>query len=259
VPILRRPDGCRLHYELHGDPAREVLLLLEGMGGDIPGWRRNIPRLATELRVIAYDFRGNGESDPPQGPVTMDVLVEDTVALLDHLRVDQAHLYGQSLGGMVAQELALGHPERVRSLILGCTHPGLAHAVRRRGRAPKDRPWEFLYSERFLREHPRQVEADLRSGIPQPAGARLHQWQAVQAFDAYDRLPGLRVPTLILHGTEDRMIHPANARLMAERIPGARLVLLEGAGHVYHAERPEASDAEVLRFVRSVRQGSGRS
>ena len=81
------------------------------MGGDIPGWRRNIPVLARELRVIAYDFRGNGNSDEPSGPVTMATFVEDTLALLDALSVDRAHVYGQSFGGMVAQELAIAHPD----------------------------------------------------------------------------------------------------------------------------------------------------
>src|SRR5436190_12442780 len=107
MAIVRRPDGCRLHYELHGDPDREPLILLEGLGGDIPGWRRNIPTLAEELFVIAYDFRGNGRSDAPDQPMSMATFVEDTAALLDELGLDSAHLYGQSLGGMAAQELAL--------------------------------------------------------------------------------------------------------------------------------------------------------
>jgi 3-oxoadipate enol-lactonase len=249
VPFLRRPDGCRLFYEIHGSRPGAPLLLLEGLGGDIAGWRRNIPRLSQAVRVVAYDFRGNGRSDSPEGRVTMATFVDDTLGLLDHLGEERAHLYGQSFGGMVAQELALTHPDRVRSLILACTHPGVRHALPVRATVPKDRPWEALYSERYLREHPDRVAEDLEAGTPQDPGAARRQWDAMQGFDAYDRLPGLRAPTLVLHGSEDRTIHPDNARLLADRIPGASLVLLSGAGHVYHAEQPEAADRAVLEFL----------
>jgi 3-oxoadipate enol-lactonase len=253
VPVVRRPDGCRLYYEVHGSQPGAPLVLLEGLGGDIGGWRRNIPRLAGTVRVVAYDFRGNGRSDPPDGPVTMATFVDDTVALLDHLGIARAHLYGQSFGGMVAQELALTAADRVRSLILACTHPGRRHAVLVRARVPKERPWEALYSERFLRDHADEVAEDLRMSTPQSPRAVRRQWEAMQEFDSFDRLPSVRVPTLVLHGTEDRTIHPDNARTLADRIPGARLVLLDGAGHVYHAEQPEAADRAVLEFVASVR------
>jgi 3-oxoadipate enol-lactonase len=250
VAFYRRPDGCRLYHEVHGQG--EPLLLLDGLGGDIPGWRRNIPRLAEELRVVAYDFRGNGRSDPPRGPVTMGTFVDDTMGLLDHLGIGSAHVYGQSFGGMVAQELALDHPTRVRSLILAATHPGRRHAVPVEGRVPKDRPWLALYSPGFAESHPDHVEEDLRAGTLQDPGAARRQWEAMQDFDAWARLPGLRVPTLVLHGTEDRTISAENARLLAERIPGAELHLLEGAGHVYHAEQPEEADAAVLEFIGSL-------
>jgi pimeloyl-ACP methyl ester carboxylesterase len=250
VPFLERPDGCRLYLEVHG--RGEPLVLLEGLGGDIAGWRRNIPRLAAELRVIAFDHRGNGRSVAPDEPMTMATFVEDAVALLDHLGVERAHLYGQSFGGMVAQEVALTSPDRVRSLILACTHPGFRHAVPVRATVPKDRPWEALYSERFLREDPEEVAEDQRLGTPQAPRMARRQWEAMQGFDAFELLPSLRLPTLILHGTEDRTVHPDNARILAERIAGARLVLLEGAGHVYHTEQPEAADSAVMEFVRSV-------
>lgn len=251
-PSLERPDGTKLHHETHGDPEHPPVILLEGMGGDIPGWRRNIPHLASRLFVVAYDFRGNGGSEMRDEPVTMATFVDDTVALLDTLGASPAHVYGQSFGGMVAQEMVLTHPGSVRSLILGCTHAGHAHMVASTQRAPKDRPWELLYAPGFPEAQPEHVADDLRSGSPQRAFARKRQWEVIQDWDSWERLPDIQAPTLVLHGSEDRMIHPDNARMLAERIPGGRLALIEGAGHVYHSERAEEADRLVLEFVEEV-------
>jgi pimeloyl-ACP methyl ester carboxylesterase len=252
VPSFQRPDRCRLHYEIHG--RGEPLVLLEGLGGDIPGWRRNIPTLSAELLVVAYDFRGNGRSDKPDERMTMQTFVDDTVGLLDHLGIGSAHFYGQSFGGMVAQELALSHSNRVRALVLACTHAGLRTAVRVAEKVPKDRPWLALYSPEFAVEHPDHVADDLRVGRqnPQPPHAARRQREAMQDFDAYDRLEDIVAPTLVLHGAADRVIHPDNARMLAERIPNARLVLLAGAGHVYHSEQSEAADRAVLDFIKEL-------
>jgi pimeloyl-ACP methyl ester carboxylesterase len=253
VPYLERPDGCRLFYVLHGPVDGGVLVLLEGMGGDIPGWRRNVPRLAERRRVVAFDFRGNGRSDAPDAPLSMATLVDDTVGLLDHLGVDRAHLYGMSMGGMVAIESALSHAERVRSLVLAATHAGPARASvpARRRSVPKDRPYLALYSRRFAAEHPDHVAEDILVGSQQrqSASAGRRQWEAVQAWDAWDRLGDIRVPALVLHGTEDDIVDVANARRLAAAISGAELVLLEGAGHLYHSEQPEAADRAVNAFL----------
>ena len=251
MPLLRRPDGCSLNYEVHG--SGPALVLLEGMGGDIPGWRRNIPTLAGDLSVIAYDLRGNGRSDEPLGPCTMTTFVDDTVALMDALAIDRAHIYGQSFGGMVAQEMAITRPHRVATLILACTHPGPAHAIAvDRAKVPKGEPWRALYAPGFPDRHPDHVADDLRSGAtqpPHPIGGR-RQREAMQGWSAFERLERIETPTLVLHGSEDMVVAPENARLLASRIPGAELHILEGAGHVYHSEQPERADAAVLDFIR---------
>jgi pimeloyl-ACP methyl ester carboxylesterase len=254
MPFYASQDGYRLYYEVHGDPSSEPLLLLEGMGGDIPGWGRHLNALARELRIISYDLRGNGRSDKPDERVTMKTFVDDTEGLLDHVRLRSAHVYGQSFGGMIAQELALAGSDRVRSLILAATHPGVRHVVRPRSKAPKDRPWLALYSPAFVRDQPERLAEHRRvaRSNPQPSHAARRQWEAMQGFEVYDRLPNIRVPTLVLHGTDDLTVDPENARLLASRIPGARLALLEGAGHVYHWERPEEASRVVLEFVREV-------
>ncbi len=252
MALLTRPDGCRLWFETHGDPSTPTLVLLEGLGGDIPGWRRNIPVLAAACFVVAYDHRGNGRSDDPPGPCTMATFVEDACAVLDEVGVTAAHVYGQSFGGMVAIELALTRPERIRTLILAATHAGPAQEVcAERANVPKGEPWRALYSPAFPETHPDHVADDLAvaaSGVQHTSGER-RQWEAIQGFDAYDRLGGIRVPTLVLHGTEDRLVSPGNATRLAGEIPGAELQWLDGAGHLYHSEQAAAADAAVLGFI----------
>lgn len=251
MALLTRPDGCRLNVEDYGDSGAPALLLLEGLGGDLHGWRRNIPTLATVCHVIAFDHRGNGRSDDPPEPADMATFVEDAIAVLDDREIDRVHVYGMSFGGMVALETALTHPSRVRTLILAATHAGTAHAVAAEG-APfsKSEPWRVLYSPGFPEAHPEHVREDLDGGarLQHKSGER-RQWEAMQGWDAFDRLDQVSVPTLVLHGTEDRLIAPQNARILAERIPGAELHLLQGTGHLYHSEQPAAADATVLDFI----------
>jgi pimeloyl-ACP methyl ester carboxylesterase len=123
---------------------------------------------------------------------------------------------------------------------------------------PKDRPYLALYSEAFAREHPEHVLEDVRVGArrPQAPSAGRRQWEAMRAWSSFERLGQIRCPVLVLHGTQDRVVPVANARVLAERIPGATLVLLEGAGHVYHSEQPIAADTAVLRFLASVDRGA---
>jgi 3-oxoadipate enol-lactonase len=253
VPFLARPDGCRIHYELAGDPDAPPLMILEGVADAVDGWRRNVPTFSAELRVAVIDQRGNGASDEPPGPCAMATFVDDAVAVMDAIGWPRAHVYGQSFGGMVAQELALTEPELVRTLILGCTTAGAEHVVEvEEAKVSKGEPWRSWYAPDYPDAHPDEVAEDLRIAAARPdhpEGAR-RQWEAMVSWDAYDRLPSIRIPTLVLHGSEDRVIAPANAEVLARRIPGAELVWIEGAGHVYNWEQPARADAAVLGFLR---------
>jgi 3-oxoadipate enol-lactonase len=252
MPWYERPDGCRLYYERFGPDRGPPLILLEGLGGDIPGWRRNTPHFAERYQVIGYDFRGNGRSDKPHGPVVLATLAEDTIGLLDHLGVESAHAYGMSMGGMVGIEMAVSHPDRIRSLVLGATHGGRRRStpVGLPGKVPKGRPYLALYAEGFARDHPDHVAEDLQVGSqnPQPLHASRRLWEAVEGWDAWDRLAQIAAPTLVIHGTHDRLVSAENARRLAQAIPDAELVLLEGAGHVFHSEQAEVADAAVIAF-----------
>jgi pimeloyl-ACP methyl ester carboxylesterase len=250
VPFVERPDEARLYFEVAGDPRRQPIVLVEGLGGDVVGWRRNIPHLAAELFVVAYDHRGNGRSVANEGPTTMAMYVEDCLAVIDELRLERAHVYGQSFGGAVVLELLLGYPERIRSAILAATHAGARHAVPSPGRAPKGEPWRQRYSPAFAEAHPDLVRQDLElEGRRSRAGER-RQWEALRAWDVFDRLGEVSVPVLVLHGSEDRLTDPGNAWALSERIPGAELAIIEGAGHAYNSEQPERADEIVLDFVR---------
>lgn len=249
MATLRRPGGVRLTYEVAGDPRRAPLVLLGGIGGAIATWRRNVPRLASELFVVALDHRGiGGSGDDPAGSTSMRTYADDVVAILDELRLGRAHLYGHSFGATVALEVALEHEERTRALVLGAARPGDDRAVRVRTRVAKDRPWHQLYSASFVASHPEHVEQDRIAVRRRPGGERL-QLESLRSWAGFGRLGSISAPTLVLHGTQDRLIDPRNAELLAGAIPGAELVRIEGAGHAYHSERPE-SDEIVLDFLR---------
>jgi 3-oxoadipate enol-lactonase len=260
-------NGTRLYYEVYGKG--EPLLLIMGLGASHLGWTAQVPVYAREFRVIVFDSRGTGQSDFPQGvDCTIPLLADDAAALLDALGVDKAHVYGISLGGMIAQEMALRHPDKVRSLVLGATTPGGPHAVGSDAQALRalldqgtvvDRAvtpalLEVLFSPDYLAEHLSdlrevfQRSADYPRTSPEAYGAQL---RAVAGYDTYDRLPDIAAPTLVLHGTDDPLIPAANGRILAERIPEAKLVLFESARHGYYLEKQAEADAAVLDFLRA--------
>jgi pimeloyl-ACP methyl ester carboxylesterase len=247
MPFVDRPDGTRLYVEVAGDPDRDPIVLVAGLGADLSVWRTNLPHLSADLFVVAYDHRGCGRSEPGSGAVTMRTFADDCLAVLDELHVRRAHLYGQSFGGAVVLEFALAHPERARTAVLAATTSGRAHVIASDGRAPKGAPWLQRYAPAFVEAHPDLATAS--SDARSRSGERA-QWEALNAWDADDRLGEVAVPVLVLHGSDDLLVHPDNARRLAERIPGAELAILQGAGHAYAVEQPERADSIVLDFVR---------
>jgi 3-oxoadipate enol-lactonase len=236
------------------------LLLIHGLGYARWGWGPVVEPLARRFRVLTFDNRGIGESEVPPGPYSAAELAADTVSVLDAAEIDRAHVVGTSLGGMIAQELALANPERVDRLVLACTTPGGPSATPMPERtvsliaaaatlAPEIALHRFVENALATDASDELVERIYRLRLehpPDPAG-----WQAQAAvgatFDVLDRLGEIRAPTLILHGTDDGVVDVRNASLLAERIPDARVELFEGAGHLFFWEQPE-------RFVRAVEE-----
>jgi pimeloyl-ACP methyl ester carboxylesterase len=256
-------DGrTHLHWERTG--SGEPVLLIMGLGLSGGAWWRTVPVLARRLQVITFDNRGVGRSRAFSYAYTTDAMADDAATVLDAAGVERAHVYGISLGGMVAQALALRHPGRVRSLVLGATSPGGPRAVRPSGEvtaffrrrlrmAPEEAAWESIpinYGERCRTEHFDRIEEDVAQRLSHPFSEQAYRAQLFAAawHNAYGSLPRIAVPTLVVHGALDRVIPVANARLLAERIPGAQLRILEHAGHLYPTEEPQA-DRAIARFL----------
>jgi pimeloyl-ACP methyl ester carboxylesterase len=263
------PDGrTRLYWEStgQGDP----VLLIMGLGLSGGAWWRTVPVLSRRLRVITFDHRGVGRSSAFSYAYTTEALADDAVSILDDAGLDRVHVYGISLGGMIAQQLALRHPERVRSLVLGATNAGGPRAVRpdaevmtffrrrlgMRAEEAARASVPFNYGPRCRAEHFDRIEEDIAQRLAHPFAERAYRAQAFAAglHNCYGHLPRIDVSTLVVHGRHDRMIPVANAQLIAERIPGADLQILEESGHLYATEEPEVDDA-IAAFLQEAGEG----
>jgi 3-oxoadipate enol-lactonase len=259
VPTARLAD-IELHYEERG--SGRALLLVPGIPAIASDWAPFAERLDGSRRVIAYDNRGSGQSAVTPAPYTCAQLAADAVGLLDLLEIERADVFGMSLGGMIAQELALGWPERVDRLVLGCTHCGLEHAARpdrEAGRAFAMQTDDWAERMRALAPFAFAAGAgpDLlepfvdkkASDVQDPEGYR-GQIEAVLSHDTFDRLPRIDRPTLIITGDGDRVIPAASSEVLHARIPGSRLEVVAGAGHLFFLERPEESVRLLEEFLR---------
>lgn len=224
-------------------------------------WARILPGLTASYRAIFFDNRGMGLSDVPPGPYSIRQMAADAVAVLDAAGVGAAHVVGASMGGMIAQELALRHPGRVLSLALGCTsYSGLFarwphfrflprvkwSRLERLDRERALRP--LLYADTTPEE---RIEEDIQIRVNCNWSSRgfLNQFWAVLRWSSYRRLPRIRVPTLVMHGDQDHLIPLENGQVVASRIRGARFHLLRNAGHVLTTDQPERCIEELLAFL----------
>jgi 3-oxoadipate enol-lactonase len=259
-------DGVRLAYEERG--GGEPLLFVQGLGYDRNGFGPLPTILADDFHVVVFDNRGVGDSDVPEGPYSVTQLATDAIAVLDAAGIGTAHVLGVSLGGFIAQELALAHPERVRKLVLCSTAPGSvppSHPMPQRGvdafarfptmerEAGLRLMVENSLGDHGVRERPELVEDIYRYRLDR--APTLAGWQAQAyagaTFDAYERIPGIAAPTLVIQGSDDTVIDRRNAELLVERIPDARLELVPERGHLVIWEEGEMLAPIVREFLRS--------
>ena len=248
MPTLTR-DGHSIHYETLGDPASPPLLLIMGLALSSRAWDRLPERLSDRFYVIVFDNRGTGRSARRGRAYRMRDLADDAAAVVEALGLPSANVFGISMGGMVAQELALRHPERVRSLALGCTF-----ASWRRSRKPKLRTMlelmllhlgvvspegisRIVVSPGWDQQNPGAAVEWIKRAERTALRFAFAQMLAIARHGTTERLRKLRVPTLILTGDQDRLVPMSNSEELARAIPGAKLQVLRGAGHAFPLEQ----------------------
>lgn len=270
-------DSIELYYEEHG--SGDPLLLIMGLAADSVAWMFQLPEFSKHYRTIVFDNRGVGRSGKPAGPYSIARMADDTAELLDSVGIERAHVVGVSMGGMIAQELALLHPARVRGLVLACTYARPDRGVERQmetslaafggSRGPNGEirvdlsrldPMMFfqhllptVFNQQFIMtELPKLMEVfagALQYGFDM--NAILSQVVATQTHDSVARLAQITAPTLVITGDSDLLIPPACSELLAEKIPGARLTKVPGGSHGFNFETPEVFNKAVLEFLAS--------
>jgi pimeloyl-ACP methyl ester carboxylesterase len=262
-------NGFKMYYEEHG-PSKdeaETFLLIMGFGGHAGAWESVLPTIAANYHVVAFDNRGAGRSEvPDMAAYTGPQMADDAIGLLDHLGIEKAHVWGVSMGGMIAQEVGLRHPQRVITLTLGCTSPGGARHVQSR---PEDQaefmrlgtlpPEEaipaglpLIYSEVFVEANRAQLiergmaNVELRATLE----GRQKQYAGIMQHDTCERLGMLKMPVLIATGTGDRVVNCGNSQVLREAIPNAEYLEYPGFGHCYWDEAPEEVAGAVVDFAR---------
>jgi pimeloyl-ACP methyl ester carboxylesterase len=266
-----------LCYEVLGVSGSPIVLINGYNCAKVDWDPSHLRRMAASHRVIVFDNRGVGQTDKPTEPYTMQGLAADVVGLMDGLSVEMAHVMGLSMGGMIAQHVALEFPERVLSLVLGCTaagEPGGLYPINPSGevlevllapssgdRAKDSRDvWPIIYSHHFIQRNRDYLEGRLQDVLHYPEAppyALMLQMEAMlNTHDTLGRLADIRQPTLVQTGTEDVLVPPGNSRILADRIPNVRLIEYPGAGHGYFDEvEPKAVD-DILAFLASVDAGT---
>jgi 3-oxoadipate enol-lactonase len=258
-------QGTKIYWDEQGHGA--PLLLIMGLGYAAAMWYRARPALAQRYRTIAFDNRGVGLSDVPPGPYSIATMASDAAAVLDAAGVTLAHVFGVSMGGMIAQEFALQYPARTRSLILGCTSPGGPLAVRAEskvidvlfacGMTPeqaREAILPYIYDAATPQEKIAEDTSVRQRWLPTPAGY-MAQLQGILAWESYSRITQITAPTLVIHGKSDALVPPGNGELIARRIPGAKLVLLDHASHLFLTDRTEEANREIVEFLSSYDDG----
>lgn len=256
---LKRSDGAHIWWESHGPKGKQAVVLITGLGYPAAMWWRQLPALTSAHRVILIDNRGAGRTGDVVGaPYTIETMADDVIAVAEAAGVGQVHLAGLSMGGLIAQEVALSRPDLVRSLVLMATHPGVRHATfepaalallrRRRGLTPREAA-ELAIPFNYAATTPREaIEEDWDVRLPlasTPAGY-LAQMRGGAAWSSLERMPDLRPPLLVLHGAQDRLVPPVNGQRLAAAVPGAVHIEIADANHVLTTDQTDEVNGLML-------------
>jgi len=260
-------EGVNIYYEVLGQG--EPLVMIQGFGQYSLQWGQLPNEFAKQYTVILMDNRGTGRSDKPDSPMSIAILADDISKVLDALSIRRANIFGVSMGGLISQRFAINHPERVINLILGCTFPSGAHHIQ----PPSDgmrilfdveylksltpeqitrETFKFLCSEEYINENPEAYKYYHRVTMenPTPGYTYKRQSQAIAQEDTWEGLPGIKVPTMIITGTSDRIVPYKNSELIRERIAGSELVLLQDKRHGFYIEAMDSTKIFTNGFIK---------
>jgi len=238
-------NDIQVYYEVKGKGY--PLVMITGLGGNIDLWDpRLVEGLSKNFKLVMFDNRGTGRTDISSKEYTTKLFADDTAGLMNALGISKAHVLGLSMGGMIAQELAINYPEKVSKMILCSTHCGSSKLVQSSQKVPETpvdpskmsqeeyrKALTNVCTDEFINENPDFVSLMARKRLMHPTSkeAYVRQLNACRKFDTFERLHQIKTPTLVLHGRNDVLIHPENAKVLAEAIPNAKLVYLEKSAH----------------------------
>ena len=272
MPYAKIKD-IELYYEIHGPDDAPPLVLIGGWASYRWIWFRQVPTFKEKYKVIVFDNRGAGRSSKPDIEYSIEMFAADTVGLMDALNIKTAHILGISMGGLIAQQVAISYPERIRSLILVSTHFGGPNNIPMDDEnlalllalptetISKEQAREMRYratfSEQFIRENRGilQMIDDWAEKLPTPLFAQIHQSAAVGAFNAEEEVKTISAPTLIIHGDNDKAVPTKNSELLNNNIPNSRVSLIKGGSHFSIIERYEEFNNIVMNFIDEIEKG----
>lgn len=262
MPIAKT-ENVNIYYEIIGQG--EPLVMIRGISSNVDHWYEQVPVLSKKYQLLVFDNRGIARSSDPGGSFSTTDMAADTVGLMEAVGIKKAHVLGYSMGGMIAQEMALAYPEKVNGLILVATDCGISlrikakpefsrlfsEMIRLGTNEAKKAAACCLFAKQTFETRPDIIQCYTEVSLRFPASPKTlgRQWAAITQHDACNRLPNISSPTLVITGSEDELIPPQNAKVMAQRIPVAQMISIDGGGHLFLIEQPEAFNEAVISFL----------
>ncbi len=255
-------NGVKLHYEESGKGS--PIVFVHGMGGTVFDWVMQIPFFSKFYHVVAVEMRDHGESDKWSGPYDIKMFSEDLAQFVRKLKLSKGVFFGVSMGGMVVMQFALDHPDMVEALVLADTQPGLSEEAikaglemasmsqKMTGEELAKATMEFNFTPNFIKDHPDVVERAIKISDARDPSATFRAAQGLLKFDVRKRLKELKAPTLVANGEDDQVIPLSAARDLAERIKGARLLIMSKGRHMSIIEKADEFNKAVLDFLKKI-------